>query len=58
MCNDTPSFPDPADHAYAILEALAGDYQTALDFMAMYEHEYGEDYAHRLATFLRPAGEC
>ena len=35
MCNDTPSFPDPADHAYAILEALAGDYQTALDFMAM-----------------------
>jgi hypothetical protein len=54
----TQIFPDPAEHAIAILEALEGDYQTALEFMGAYVQEYGEAYAHQLARLLRPAGEC
>jgi hypothetical protein len=54
----TPTFPDPEEHAVAILEALKGDYQKALDYLPMYRDEFGETYARRLAVLLTPAGEC
>jgi hypothetical protein len=52
------TFPDPAEHAEAILEALKGDYQKALEYMPVYRDEFGETYARRLAAFLTPQGEC
>jgi hypothetical protein len=54
----TPTFPDPEEHAVAILEALKGDYRKALDYLPVYRDEFGENYASRLARFLTPAGEC
>jgi hypothetical protein len=54
----TPTFPDPEEHAAAILEALHGDYQRALDYLPVYRDEFGETYARRLAAFLAPQGEC
>ncbi len=51
-------FPDPEEHAAAILEALKGDYQKALEYMPVYRDEFGEIYARRLAMFLTPQGEC
>ncbi len=56
--SNTAKFPDPERHAAAILEAVEGNYQIALEFMGMYVTEYGEHYAARLAAFLTPAGEC
>ncbi len=53
-----PTFPEPEEHAAAILEALHGDYQQALGYMAVYRDEFGENYARRLAAFLMPQGEC
>ncbi len=52
------TFPDPEEHAVAILEALQGDYQKALEYLPVYRDEFGETYARRLAALLRPAGEC
>jgi len=52
------TFPDPEEHAAAILEALKGDYRKALEYLPVYRDEFGETYASRLATFLTPAGEC
>jgi hypothetical protein len=54
----TPTFPDPAEHAAVILEALKGDYRKALEWLPVYRNEFGEIYARRLAVFLQPAGEC
>lgn len=54
----TPTFPDPEEHAAAILEALGGDYQRALDYLPVYRNEFGETYARRLAALLAPQGEC
>jgi hypothetical protein len=54
----TPSFHDPEEHAAAILEALHGDYQKALEWLPVYRDEFGEDYTRRLAAFLTPRGEC
>jgi hypothetical protein len=51
-------FPDPAEHAAGILEAVEGRYEIALEFMGMYREEYGAEYARQLAALLRPAGEC
>jgi len=34
-------FPDPREHAIAILLALDGDYAVALKWMDMYADEYG-----------------
>lgn len=51
-------FPDPQEHAVAILEAVKGNYQIALDCMELYRQEYGDRYARRLAALLTPAGEC
>jgi hypothetical protein len=51
-------FPDPREHAIAILLALDGDYAVALKWMDMYADEYGYDYALRLITFLKPQGRC
>jgi len=51
-------FPDPQRHAIAILEALEGDYQIALEHMAVYREEYGERYARQLEALLTSAGEC
>jgi hypothetical protein len=39
----TPTFPDPKEHAAAILEALQGDYQRALDYLPVYRDEFGEN---------------
>jgi hypothetical protein len=58
MYLDQPNFPAAEEHAAAILEALEGDYQTALEYMAVYRDEFGENYARRLATLLTPQGEC
>lgn len=54
----TPTFPDPEEHAAAILEALKGDYQKALEYLPVYRDEFGENYARRLATLLTPQGQC
>ena len=54
----TATFPDPEEHAAAILEALQGDYQKALDYLPVYRNEFGEEYARRLAALLTQAGEC
>ncbi|MBZ5615899.1 MAG: hypothetical protein LAO23_17980 [Acidobacteriia bacterium] len=54
----TPTFPDPEEHAAAILEALGGNYQKALEWLPVYRDEFGETYARRLATLLTPQGEC
>jgi len=54
----TPSFPDPEEHAAAILEALKGDYRKALEWLPVYRDEFGETYVCRLAALLTPAGEC
>jgi hypothetical protein len=53
------NFPDPQEHAAAILEALKGDYRQALEYLPVYRDEFGETYARQLATFLTPQGrEC
>jgi len=49
-------FPDPQDHAEAILEAVKGNYQLALNCMELYRQEFGETYARRLAALLTPQG--
>lgn len=51
-------FPSPKEHAAAILEAVEGEYQIALDCIDLYRQEYGETYARRLEALLTPAGEC
>jgi hypothetical protein len=58
MYVDQPNFPAAEEHAAAILEALEGDYQTALEYMPVYRDEFGETYARRLAALLTPQGEC
>ncbi len=50
----TPTFPNPEEHAAAILEALQGDYRKALDYLPVYRDEFGETYARRLAALLTP----
>jgi hypothetical protein len=55
---DCPNFPDPAEHVYAILEALEGDYQIALEHMDIFRKEFGDSYARRLTVLLTPAGKC
>lgn len=49
---------DPIEHAEAILEAVEGEYQIALDCLDLYRQEYGDAYARRLEALLTPAGEC
>jgi hypothetical protein len=56
--SNTVKFPDPELHAAAILEAVGGNYQVALDFIEMYRENYGDRYARRLAALLTPAGKC
>lgn len=50
--------PYPAEHVYAILEALEGDYRMALEYMDVFRKEFGDSYARRLTALLTPAGEC
>ena len=54
----TANFLAAEEHTAATLEALEGDYQTALEYMPVYRDEFGEIYARRLAALLTPQGEC
>jgi hypothetical protein len=51
-------FPDAREHALVILEALDGNWQTAIDNMPVYIEQYGLDYALRLEACFRPKGEA
>ena len=47
---------DAVLHAVCILEALEGDWETALENLQVYVDWYGIDYALRLQFCLTPRG--
>ena len=51
-------FPQARQHAAVILEAVHGDYQSALDVLPLWVPEYGQDYVNRLLWLLTPKGEA
>lgn len=56
-------FPDPAEHAAAIVEALDGNLPLLKEmlpsFVVVWREEYGIDYCARLlAAINTPAGEA
>lgn len=46
------------EHAAVILEAVDGDYQSALDYLEALRPQLGENYTRLLAALLTPAGRC
>jgi len=51
-------FPDAEEHARAILEAVKGDYQTALERIPVLRlFGFAEEYCRRLEILLTPQAE-
>ena len=52
-------FPDAEEHARVILEALEGDYQTALENVyVLRAFGFSEEYCRRIEALLTQQGDC
>ena len=50
-------FPDAEEHARVIIEAVEGDYQTALENVyVLRAFGFSEEYCRMIETFLTPKG--